>query len=76
MVVKYIVLACILFSFAFAADPRRGPGGTAYIGQDIYLQGKYMEVAINPGGGFGSRDAPTNGLPWGGNPPPAGTYLV
>lgn len=56
------MLLLLLFSVE-ARDPRRGAGGSATEGPDIFLKGKFMEVAINPGGGFGSRSTKTYDQP-------------
>ncbi len=60
------------FLGAWARDPRMGIGGTTWVGGDIFLQGKYMEVAINPGGGFGNRAPPAHNVSWGGSSIPTG----
>jgi hypothetical protein len=66
-----LVVCSVIFSLLFiegvlSRDPRRGAGGSTTLGGDVFLQGKYLEVAINPAGSFGSR-LPPGAYAWGGN---------
>lgn len=59
----------ILFNIANSTDPRRTGKPSATPGPDLFVKGRYLEYAVNPSGGFGSREV-TVGLPYGGSPVP------
>lgn len=66
-----LVICSVIFSLLFiegvlSRDPRRGAGGSTTLGGDVFLQGKYLEIGVNPAGSFGSR-LPPGAYAWGGN---------
>lgn len=68
-----VLLLILAVDFSFSRDPRRGGKPSATPGGDIFLQGNYLEVAVNPSGGFGNRPT-TTGLPYGGSSVPVGFH--
>ncbi len=50
------LILALIFSISEGRDSRRGAGGSAYHGDDIFLKGKYLEVGLNPASTFGSRE--------------------
>lgn len=66
--VVLLILSLHLFVDA-ATNSRRGIGGSATKGEDIFLKSRYFEVAINPGSVFGSREVNSE-LPYSGTPAP------
>ena len=62
------VLVLLFINAVLSRDVKRGLGGSTFVGGDVFLQGRYLEVAVNPGGGFGSRPKPSTDarFPWGG----------
>lgn len=71
----FVSLALLFIQSSLARDSRRGVGGSTYNGGDIFLKGTYMEIGLNPGGGFGSRKvSATTSAPFSGTAVPAGYH--
>jgi len=68
LVLVMVVFVCSVIS---SNDPRRGGKPSATQGPDLFVAGKYLQFAVNPSGGLGSR-APLSGRSYGGTAVPSG----
>jgi hypothetical protein len=67
---RFITLLLVIATGVEARDPTIGGIGSATVGDDIFLQGQYLQLAINPSGALGSRKVNAQ-YPFGGSPVPA-----
>lgn len=69
-----LLVSCALL-FTEGRDPTRGGKPSATPGADIFLKGDFLELAVNPAGTFGSREAgPGAGYSYGGSAVPEGYH--
>jgi len=70
---RTFILLALLLSSSLGSDSRRGGIPSATPGEDIFMQGTYLEWSVNPGSVFGNRDR-VSGLPYGGSDVPDGYH--
>lgn len=70
MKISILVMVVFVCSVVAINNPRRGGKASATVGADLFVRGKYLEFAVNPSGGLGSRPI-LSGRAYTGTTPPA-----
>lgn len=69
MKISILVMVLVVCSVNAINNPRRGGKPSATVGADLFVRGKYLEFAVNPSGGLGSRPV-LSGRAYTGTTPP------